>query len=96
MDRLETPRIFCDFNGAIDDDTYALSCVGTKDDLKRLGLELRPGMRVVLYDYDVLASGEPAWLVADAVIVEIETWGLVARLDPKGFRWEPRSDEPSA
>ncbi len=73
---MEPPRIFCGFNGLIDDDIYGLSCVGTTRDLERLGLQLQAGMQVVLYDYDAFDSGQPAWILADAVVIEKDTWAL--------------------
>jgi hypothetical protein len=86
------PRIYCDFNGGIEVNVYALTCVGTKRDLELLGLKLEPGMRVVLYDYDAFDSGMPAWIVADATVVELPRWGLVAGADADSFRWEPRRE----
>jgi hypothetical protein len=85
-------RIYCDFNGGIEADTYGLTCAGTKRDLEALNLHLEAGMSVVLYDYDAFESGEPAWIVADRVIVDLPGLGLAMKADAKSFRWEPRSD----
>jgi hypothetical protein len=85
---MSAPRIYCDFNGGIEADTYRLTCDGTKRDLEALGLRLEAGMSVVLYDYDALESGEPAWIVADGVIVDLPGRGLVVRADAKTFRWD--------
>jgi hypothetical protein len=30
------------------------------------------------------------WLLADAVVAEHQPWGLVAKVEPRSFRWEPR------
>jgi hypothetical protein len=86
------PRIYCDLNGGIADDVYSLDCAGTVRDLQSLGLRLEPGMPITIYDYDAFDSGAPAWIVADAVVVEVPTWGLVAKVDPNSFRWGPRSE----
>lgn len=89
---MNAPRIFCDFNGLIEQNHYSLDSVGTREDLANLGLQLLVGMSVLLYDYDAFESGEPAWLLADAEIVELPGWGLVARTDDRSFRWEPRAE----
>lgn len=85
------PRIFCDFNGGIEDDLYSLEAAGTLVDLARLGLSLHVGLRLTLYDCDELDNGAPAWVLADAVVIERPTWGLVAKVESP-FRWEPRID----
>jgi hypothetical protein len=54
-----SPRIFCDFNGGIEDDLYSLDATGTLADLARLGLRLHVGLRLTLYDYDELDNGPP-------------------------------------
>ena len=42
-------RIYCDFNDAIDETRYTLSCVGAMRDIERLTGQLHDGLRVVLY-----------------------------------------------
>lgn len=84
------PRVFCDFNKRFGATTYGLNTVGTRADLDRLQLELRPGLRLVLYDADAFENGDPAWLLADAVVVDDPERGLVADADPDSFRWERR------
>jgi hypothetical protein len=92
MSAIVAPRIFCDFNGGVSEDCYGLASMGTTRDLERLGVRLEPGLQVIVYDYDAFESGEPAWIVADAVIVADSRGDLVARVDPASFRWEPRSE----
>jgi len=41
-------RIWCDFNGGIDEDTFGLNYVGSKRDIEEQGIELRPGLDVTL------------------------------------------------
>lgn len=42
-------RIYCDFNNAIDERRYSLSCVGSLKDIEHVGNELSDGMKVVFY-----------------------------------------------
>ena len=93
---MTAPLIYGDFNGGVDTDTYRLDCVGTNSDVERLGITLVAGMSVTLYDYDGFESGEPAWILADAVVAQLPDWGLVARVDPQSFRWVPRNDSETS
>jgi hypothetical protein len=83
-------RVSCDFNGFIKPNVFSLNAVGTALDFARLSVLPVLGQRLVLYDTDAENDGTPTWLIADAQIIELESWGLVARTDPKSFRWEPR------
>ena len=87
------PRVFCDFNNYVARDTYSLHATGSRADLERLGTAVVEGQPVVFYDYDGFESGEPAWLLADGVVAVDSEFGLVARIDPESFRWEPRVAE---
>jgi len=59
------PRIWIDFNAGGQLDRF-----GTRVDLKRQNLELKPGMRVQVYqdDYDYAPGSEPEYLVAEGVV----------------------------
>jgi hypothetical protein len=83
------PRVQCDFNKMLDEDVFSLSTLGTKRDLERIGLALTVGLELELYDLDEDETGE-CLLVADAEVVDIAPWGLVARVNPDSFRSEPR------
>lgn len=85
-------RVYCDFNDRIDSNTYGLRVRGTRYDLDRQHLELTPGLELTLYDYDGFENGDPAWIVADAIVVDEPGIGLVARVQPEAFRWEPRAE----
>jgi hypothetical protein len=84
------PRIFCDFNKALDGTTFSLNTSGSRADIARLQKPLIPGMEVVLCDEDVDEKGKPSWLVADAVVVSLPDGKLAARISGSGFRREPR------
>jgi len=86
------PRVYCDFNDRIDRTTYGLRVKGTLSDLEGQRLRLTPGLELTLYDHDSFENGDAAWIVADAVVVTEPAVGLVARVDPETFRWEPRID----
>jgi hypothetical protein len=45
-------RIFADFNNADSDGFVRLNCVGSESDISRYGIELQPGMKLLLYDGD--------------------------------------------
>jgi hypothetical protein len=87
------PRVFCDFNNYVDRGIYSLNAIGSKADLERLGTAVVEGQPVVFYDYDGFENGEPAWLLADGVVALDSEIGLIARIDPESFRWEPRVNE---
>lgn len=90
---MDRPRIYCDFNKRYDRVTYGLTTIGTAQDLTRLGIALAPGLLVTLYDYDAFENGDPAWIVADGVVVTLPSGVLAVEVEPNTFRWESRSDE---
>ena len=90
---MDRPRIYCDFNKRYDRVTYGLTTVGTAQDVTRLGIALSPGLLVTLYDYDGFENRDPAWIVADGVVVTLPSGVLAAEVDPNLFRWEPCSDQ---
>lgn len=83
------PRVHCDFNKMLDENVFSLSTLGAKRDLERLGVTLRAGLELQLYDLDEDEAGE-CLLLAEAEVVHIAPWGLVALVKPDSFRSEPR------
>jgi hypothetical protein len=73
----------------LDENVFSLSTLGTKRDLERLGVTLTAGLELELYDLDEDETGE-CLLVAEAEVVDIVPWGLVALVNPDSFRSEPR------
>ena len=84
---MTAPLIYCDFYGGVQIDTHRLDCSATTRGVEQLGITLVAGMSVTLYDFDGFDAGEPAWIVADAEVVELPNWGLVAKMDSGSFRW---------
>ena len=62
------PRIYADFQNLDDDNRLRLTCAGTRGDLERQGIQLRPGMALTVYSDDANDKGQPDELVADAVV----------------------------
>ncbi len=55
---MATPALYADFMNADRLGRVRLNCVGTIEDLRRLGLGLVDGMRVVVHDDELEADGE--------------------------------------
>ncbi len=51
------PRVFADFMNSDRVGRVRLSCAGTVEDLQHLGLQLVPGLRLLLYNEEVEAEG---------------------------------------
>ena len=70
--------IYADFNNADSGGCLRLTCIGTIQDLARLGLQLREGMPLILHDEELEVEGE-------AHFSEVEhIW--VARIDWQSIR----------
>jgi hypothetical protein len=80
----------CDFNGGIETGVYSLNSVGTALDFARLREVPSASQRLILYDEDSEDDGTPTWLLASALVVEHEPFGLAAKVDPDAFTWRPR------
>ena len=83
------PQVRYDFNKLVDLRTYSLATVGSRADLKRLRVPLRSGIPIELFDDDVDEAGQPTWLIAAAVTLELPGGELAARVEERGFRHEP-------
>ncbi len=83
-------RIWCDFNGGIDEDTFGLTYIGSRRDIDEQGIELRPGLDITLYMEDELSDGRPAFLLVDAVVEAHPRYGFVARTKAGSWRHEPQ------
>ncbi|MDJ0973510.1 MAG: hypothetical protein QNJ98_03555 [Planctomycetota bacterium] len=62
------PRIYADFHKCDVEGRVELVCVGTKQDLERLGLELAEGLRVLLYMDDGDDLGRRDDIQVEAVV----------------------------
>jgi hypothetical protein len=56
--KMAAPRVYADFHNADPQGRVRLNCVGTQEDLSRLGIQLRDGLLLDLYadDADVLGN----------------------------------------
>jgi hypothetical protein len=65
---MNTPRVYADFQNLDDENRLRLTCAGTRQDLDRLGIELREGMALTLYTDDANDEGEADELLADGIV----------------------------
>jgi hypothetical protein len=87
---MEQARVFCDFNNRLSENTFRLDSVGTRQSLDQLGVELRPGVVLTLFDHDAFADGRAAYIEVDGVVVELPSGELAAAVNPSTFRWTLR------
>jgi hypothetical protein len=65
---MDAPRIYADFQNLDDSNRLRLDCVGTLDDLKRFGIELREGLLLGFYTDDADDQGRPDELRAEGKV----------------------------
>jgi hypothetical protein len=68
------PVVFADFNNADSGGRLRLNCVGTIQDLTRLGLCLQEGLELTLHDEEVQAEGEVHFSDAERIWVATIDW----------------------
>ena len=61
-------KIYADFHNLDDENRLNLTCVGTNQDLDRLGIALREGLVFTFYTDDANDRGEPDDLLVDGVV----------------------------
>jgi hypothetical protein len=71
------PTLCADFNNADAAGRLRLNCVGTVEDLSRLGTDLRDGLAVTLRDEELEAEGIVQYSNADQSWVARIDWGTV-------------------
>lgn len=62
------PKVYADFQNTDAHGRLRLSCVGTIEDLARLGITLRDGLQLTLYADDLDARGQRDDLLVDGVV----------------------------
>ena len=62
------PRVYADFQNLDDENRLRLTCVGTRRDLERQGIQLRQGMALTLYTDDADDQGQPDELRAEGIV----------------------------
>jgi hypothetical protein len=78
---MSMPTLHADFMNADPAGRVRLNCVGTTEDLARLGLRLEDGLRVILTDRDELeADGEVMYSNDEHIWVAKIDWNAIRRL----------------
>lgn len=91
------PRVYADFHNADAQGRLRLNCMGTIQDLSRLKLQLRDGLRLTLVSDDADAAGHSTELVAlGRVEYSSEEQCWVAAIDWDDVRSVPSLDEDAA
>jgi hypothetical protein len=62
-------RIYADFHNLDDLNRLKLTCAGTREDLERLGIELREGLVLTFYMDDADDQGRPDELCVEGVVL---------------------------
>jgi hypothetical protein len=65
---MAAPKVYADFQNLDDFNRLRLTCAGTREDLARLGIQLRPGLALTLYMDDADDQGRPDELRAEGVV----------------------------
>jgi hypothetical protein len=65
---MANPRVYADFQNLDDDNRVKLTCVGTREDLARQGIELQEGLVLTLYSDDADDQGRPDELRVEGVV----------------------------
>jgi hypothetical protein len=90
------PLVYADFHNADARGRLRLTCAGTVNDLSRQQVELREGLKLLLYTDDLNDGGNEDRLVSEGVVAystEEQCW--VASIDWARIRHESESGSPS-
>ena len=74
------PSVFADFMNADPQGRVRLTCVGTTEDLARLGLRLENGLRVIVHDEELEADAEVMLSPEEHLWVAKIDWNAIRRL----------------
>jgi hypothetical protein len=72
--------IYADFNNADALGRLRLNCVGTVNDLARLGVRLENGLRVIVHDEELEAEAEVEFSPEEHIWVAKIDWKVTRRL----------------
>ncbi len=76
------PRVYADFHNLDDANRLRLTCRGTTEDLRRLGIQLQDGLALTFYMDDADNEGQPDEILVDGEVsyhAAEQCW--VARVD---------------
>jgi hypothetical protein len=65
---MSTPKVYADFHNLDEADRLRLTCAGTREDLARLGIELREGLVLTFYMDDADDHGQPDELLIEGTV----------------------------
>ncbi|HEV8535669.1 MAG TPA: hypothetical protein VGR87_08110 [Candidatus Limnocylindria bacterium] len=88
------PRVYVDFQNTDDQKRLKLTTLGTKDDLAHQGIQLKEGLRLLLYSVDRDDRGRPDPLLVEGTVrfnFEQNCW--VAAIDWNAIRHESETHE---
>ena len=61
------PRIYADFNNCDKEGRVRLNCIGSRDDLERLGIPLEEGMELVVSDSELEVEATATFVVEESI-----------------------------
>jgi hypothetical protein len=71
------PVIYADFNNADSGGRLRLNCIGTIEDLSRLGMRLEEGLEITLHDEELQADGKVQYSDEERIWVARVDWGAI-------------------
>jgi hypothetical protein len=71
------PRVFVEFHNSDPQGRVRLNCAGTKQDLTRLGIVLKEGMRLLLVSYELETEGIALYSATEDLWVAKIDWNNV-------------------
>jgi hypothetical protein len=77
---MAAPTIFADFMNADTQGRVRLNCIGTIEDLSRLGVRLVDGLRIVVTDQELEADAEVMFSPDEHIWVAKIDWNAIRRL----------------
>src|SRR5436305_11734567 len=69
--------VYADFHNADSGGRIRLNCIGTTQDLARLGVRLREGLEVTLHDEELQAEGKVQYSDEERFWVATIDWGAI-------------------
>jgi hypothetical protein len=72
--------IFADFHNADPQGRVRLNCIGTIEDLGRLGVQLVDGLRVTIHDEELEADGEVIYSSDENIWVAKIDWNAIRHI----------------
>lgn len=76
----QLPRVFVDFNNADRQGRVRLNCVGTVNDLNRLGIVLREGTQMLLACIELATEGTATYSAEEGLWVARVDWDRIRSL----------------